>query len=139
MNAYQFDEIRIGATESFQLTITSEMMDHFCELTGDVNPLHCDDNYAKAQGYPGRVVYGMLTASFISTLGGIYLPGKYCLIQSVECKFLKPVHIGDTLTVRGTVAELHESVQQAEIKVEIKNQTGVKVAKGLLKVGFLHP
>lgn len=138
MNTYKFEELRIGQTESFEFKITSEKMDIFCELSGDCNPLHNDELFAKKYGFDGRVVYGMLSALFISTLGGIYLPGKYCIIQQIECKFVLPVYIGDIITVKGSIKELNESVKQAVIKIEMKNQVGKKVIRATLKVGFLE-
>ncbi|MBQ9390802.1 MAG: MaoC family dehydratase [Lachnospiraceae bacterium] len=137
MREYQLEDIKVGMEESFQTTITEEMMKKFLDITGDVNPLHNDEEYAKDKNHPGRVVYGMLTASFISTLGGVYLPGKNCLIQGVEVKFKKPVYIGDTLTVTGVVDEVHESVRQIVIKVTIKNQNGKAVSKGVLRAGVM--
>ena len=137
MNEYRFEDIYVGMEEAFRVTITEEMMSHFTEITGDINPLHNDEDFAKAMHHPSRVVYGMLTASFISTLGGVYLPGKYCLIQGVEVKFAKPVYIGDVLLVSGKVTELHESVGQLTIKVTIKNQDGTTVCKGKLKAGVM--
>lgn len=137
MNEYRFQDLQLGLTESFECTVTAEMMETFRRITGDINPLHKDTQYAKEHGFEDCVVYGMLSASFISTLGGVYLPGKYCLIQSVETKFVKPVFVGDVLTVSGTVKELNDTVQQAVIKVEIK-RNAEKVVRGSLKVGFLE-
>ncbi len=138
MNEYRFEDLTIGLSESFEHVITEEEMTAFCNITGDINPLHCDSPFANEHGFENRVVYGMLTATLISTLGGVYLPGKYCLIQQVEIKFVAPVYIGDTLTVKGEVKELNESVRQAVIKVEIRNQEGKKVVRGNLYVGFLE-
>lgn len=138
MNDYGFSDLRIHMEEHFKVTVTGRMMDMFLELTGDANPLHVDKEFAAANRYPDRIVYGMLTASFISTLGGMYLPGKRCLIQSVESKFVYPVYIGDTLTVSGTVVELNGTVRQAVIRVLVTNQDNVKVLRGKLKVGFLN-
>ncbi len=108
-------------------------------MTGDINPLHVNDDFAANYGFTGRVVYGMLSASLISTLGGVYLPGRYCLIHQIEgCKFLSPVYLEDVLTVTGTVRELNESVKQAVISVSIRNQESKKVLKAILKVGFLE-
>ena len=61
------------------MTVTPEMMDAFRAITGDVSPIHIDADYARGRGFPGRVVYGMLGASFFSTLAGVYLPGEHCL------------------------------------------------------------
>ena len=108
MNHYTMADMTPGRTEEFTVTVTAEMMDAFCALTGDTSPIHIDEGYARERGYPGRVVYGMLGASFFSTLAGVYLPGEHCLLHGVECKFAKPVFIGDTLTVRGTVVRVSE-------------------------------
>lgn len=116
MKEYMYADLQIGLTETFQYSVTEACMGLFQKMTGDVNPLHCSEGYAAEHGFPGRVVYGMLSAALISTLGGVYLPGKYCLIQQVRTKFLRPVYIGDVLTVTGTVNELHDSVEQAVIQ-----------------------
>ncbi len=138
MNEYRYKDLSIGQGESFEYKVTTEKMDLFLELSGDNNPLHVDENFAKNHGFESRVVYGMLSSSLISTMGGVYLPGKYCLIQQVESKFLSPIFIGDILTVTGTVLELNDSVQQAVIKIEIRNQKLKKVVKAKLSVGFLE-
>lgn len=138
MNEYRFSDLFVGQKESFFHKVTAVDMERFLNITEDVNPLHNDGDFAVSCGFDGRVVYGMLTASLISTLAGVYLPGKYCLIHEVDTKFLHPVYIGDTLTVTGEVKELSESVQMAEIKVTITRDNGEKVAKGTLKAGFLQ-
>ena len=135
MNEYTYEEITVGQKESFEVTVTDEMMASFCELTGDINPLHNDSDYAVSKGHPGRVVYGMLTGSLLSTLAGVYLPGKRSLIQEVKIKFSKPVYIGDTLTVEGVVEEKHDSYLIIIIKVTIKNQKGEKVCRARMQVG----
>jgi 3-hydroxybutyryl-CoA dehydratase len=138
MNEYRFKDLEIGHEEVFEYVVTEEKMNLFQRLSGDNNPLHVDEDFAKKHGFENRVVYGMLSASLISTCGGVYLPGKYCLIQQVESKFLAPVFIGDVLSVKGIVSELNESVQQAVIKIEIRNQTSKKVVRAKLSVGFLE-
>lgn len=138
MNEYRFEDLSVGMEESFSREITEEMMQGFLAITGDVNPLHLDSAYAKAEGYDDKVVYGMLTASLISTWGGVFLPGKNCLIHSVEVKFAKPVYCGDTLTVTGKVAEIYDSVRQVVVKLRIQNQHGETVCRGKLKEGVRH-
>ena len=67
MNHYTLAEMTPGLSESFTVTVTEEMMARFEAITGDVSPIHMDAEYAQKRGYPGRVVYGMLGASFFST------------------------------------------------------------------------
>ncbi len=138
MNEYRIDDLKIGMKESFEVTVTEEMMTAFCSVTGDVNPLHTDREYAKAAGYDDRVCYGMLTASFLSTLAGVYLPGRYSLIRTVEIKCALPVFVGDRLTVTGTVTEISTDYGFFEMKVEIRNTSGEKVLRGNMQVGFVQ-
>lgn len=144
MNEYRFEEI-ISKEEDkkeytkaeFSTTVTAEMMQKFYEISGDDNPLHMDETFAKEQGFDSRVVYGMLTASFYSRLAGVYLPGKFCLLHSVESSFKNPVFIGDTLMVAGYVKEKHEATRTIDIVATITNQDGKKVSKAKILAGFL--
>ncbi len=137
MNEYKYEEIELGHKESFTVTVTEDMMSSFCKITGDVNPLHCDEAYAVSQGHSGRVVYGMLTSAMLSTLAGVYLPGKRSLIQEVKVKFAKPVYIGDELTVEGVVEEKHDAFSLIIIKVTIRNRDGVKVCRAKMQVSCI--
>ena len=127
-----------GLREVFTVQISEEMMQSFCKFTGDINPLHVDINFARKNGYFDKLVYGMLTSSFYSTLVGVYLPGKYCILQDIHIKFHNPVYIGDKLTVEGIVTEVFESTKRILIKATIKNQHGEKVSSAVIKVGCLR-
>lgn len=135
MNEYYYEDIEVGKKESFTVTVTASMLDAFKDISGDVNPLHCNEDFAKEEGYEGRVAYGMLTASFLSALAGVYLPGKYSLIQSVEIKFAKPVYIGDELTVTGEVIEKNDTFGLIMVKVSITSSSGNKVCRGKMQIG----
>ena len=137
MNHYSINDLFIGHKEVFTVEVTTEMFNKFREITGDINPLHNDESFARNLGHKGRVAFGMLTASFLSTLAGVYLPGERSLIHSVETKFIKPVYIGDVLSISGDVTEINDTVNQIVLKVEIKNQNDEKVLRGKMKVGFL--
>lgn len=110
-------------------------MHDFFQIIGDNNPLHNDVGFARSLNHPDRVVYGMLTASFLSTLAGVYLPGKYSLIHRVEVEFPMPVYIGDQLTVTGTVKNKNDVFHTLDLKVVIINQAGKKVCRGNMTVG----
>lgn len=137
MNEYQLADMKMGLAASFQVQITSEMMDAFLIVSGDNNPLHIDAEYAATKGFPGRVVYGMLTSSLFSRLAGVYLPGKYCLLQGVDSVFQKPAYIGDVLVVSGVVSYINEPYKMIEIKAEIRNQNGQRISRAKIKAGFL--
>lgn len=81
------------------------------------------------------VVYGMLGASFLSTLAGVYLPGEHCLLHGVDLKFAKPIFIGDTLTVTGVVDEVNDTFREITIKASIVNQGGKKVTRAVIRAG----
>ncbi len=138
MREYTFDEIEVGLTESFTTKITTEMEDMFRAITGDENPLHKDDDYAKEVSggkYESHVAFGMLTASLYSTIAGMYLPGKYSLIHSLErVDFKKPVFVGDELTVTGTVKEKQDDLHLIILDVVIRNQNNKVVSKAGMKV-----
>ena len=72
MNKYSYEDLSVGQTAEFSREITTDMMTSFCEISGDINPLHANDEFAKSKGYSGRVVYGMLTSSLYSCLGGVH-------------------------------------------------------------------
>ena len=137
MNKWQYKDITVGTKESFCVTVTGEMLDMFCHITGDDNPLHTDESFARKKGYEKRVCYGMMTASFLSTFAGVYLPGENSLIHSVETKFVKPVFCGDKLFIEGIVEECNDTFHVITIKVTIKNQDNEKVLRGKMKVGVL--
>lgn len=136
MNHYTIDQIHTGMEERFTVTVTPEMMEQFYAITGDCSPIHMDAEYAAGRGYPGRVVYGMLSASLLSTLAGVYLPGEHCLLHQVDSKFTRPVFIGDNLTVVGTVTEVNETFREITIRGEILNQDGKKVVRATIKAGL---
>lgn len=137
MNKYTMSDIRIGLKESFTVEITADMMSAFKAITGDINPLHTDREFAKANGYSDNVVYGMLTSSFLSTLAGVYLPGENSLIREVEVKMKKAVYVGDKLTVTGEVSEINSDFNIFVMKVTIVNQNNEKVLRGKMQMGVL--
>ena len=138
MNEYTISEIEVGMTASFQRQITQEMEDSFRMLSGDENPLHKDDNFAReiSNGkFQGHAVFGMLTASLYSTIAGMYLPGKRSLIHSFEeLSFVKPVFTGDILTVIGEVTDKDEGLKLLRLRVVIKNQNNQSVSRAKMKV-----
>ena len=109
----------------------------FKKITGDENPLHLDGEYAKSNGFPDLVVYGMLSASFLSTLAGVYIPGEKSLIHNVSINFHKPVFIGDILTISGEVKEKDERFNIIKLKVKISNQNSLRVISGSMQIGLL--
>ena len=138
MNEYVFDEIEAGMQASFKKKITKEMEDAFRQISGDENPLHKVNEFAREISggkFQSHAVFGMLTASLYSTVAGMYLPGKYSLIHSFEeISFMNPVFVGDELTVEAEVTDKDEAFKLIRLKVTIKNQNNKKVSRAKMKV-----
>ncbi|OJW51255.1 MAG: hypothetical protein BGO67_13150 [Alphaproteobacteria bacterium 41-28] len=100
-----FNEIEIGDSASVQHTLTMRDILLFAIMSGDVNPAHLDDEYARSDTFHKIIAHGMWGASLISTVLGTHLPGPGTIYLSQSLKFLKPVGIGDTITARVTVKE----------------------------------
>lgn len=136
MNHYTFEEISIGTTEVFKAKIDEKKMELFAELSGDLNPMHIDKEYAVSKGFAGRIVYGMCTSSLYSTLVGMYLPGEKCLLNKCDVEWKKPVYIGDELTVSGEVIDKRDATRRIKIKGKMVNQDGMIVNKAEIQVSF---
>ena len=133
MNEYTFSEIEIGMKAGFKKQITKEMEDSFRTLSGDENPLLKEDAFAMEVGE------GKLTASLYSTIAGMYLPGKYSLIHSLDSiAFTKPVYLGDELSVTAEVTDKEESLKLIKLKVEIRKQDNSLVSKAKMKIILLR-
>ena len=125
----RYDEIQVGDQASLTKTITDEDVINFAKLTGDVNPIHILDSFAKTTMFKERIAHGMLVSSFISTILGTKLPGKNTIYLSQNVSFRAPVKIGDTLRV---VAEVIKSVMIKIItpQTNIYNQSDDIVVEG---------
>jgi 3-hydroxybutyryl-CoA dehydratase len=127
--AFKYHELEVGQVAKFSARITDELVTKFIEITADYSPIHVDDNYARERGYLQKIVHGMLTASYISTLAGMYLPGKNCVLLTTSVKFTKPVYAGDELEIVGTVVEKNDALKLLKVQVVIKNQHAEKVLR----------
>ena len=139
MNHYTIEQIKVGDEVSFLYELTQKKMEMFMEITGDKNPLHTDLEYAKTKGYSEKVVYGMLTSSILSTLAGMYMPGEYSLIHSVEINFVKPVFLSKSpLEVKAKVVEVDNRFNTIKLKYSIVDNALEKVLRGTMKIGFTN-
>lgn len=138
MNAkdLRMEDIHVGDTASFSRTWTDEDVQNFASISGDVNPLHMNDEYAKTTQFGRRLVHGMLLGSLCSQFVGMYIPGKRCLYLSQTLIFKKPVFIGDTVIVTGTITAISESTRIISILIVI-TKDGEEVVIGESKVQVL--
>ena len=131
LSKYTFDEIEIGLTKQFQITITESMVNNFAKLTGDFSPIHMDEDYASTTTFQKRVVHGMLLASFLSKIDGMYLPGKHALYFSQSLDFRHPCFLGDTITISSVVIDKSSSTKILKIESKITNQDGKILLSGI--------
>lgn len=136
MNQYRWDDMMLGLKAEFEAGFTPAMMQDFASLSGDVNPLHLDATYARSQGFHDSVVFGLMVSSLYSRLVGVYLPGKYALLQGIDIDFNVPSFPGQTLRVEGEVSYLNEAYHRFEIRARIRNADGKTVSKANIRVGF---
>lgn len=119
LNNYKYKDIEEGKVFQFKKTLDSQDVLKFSEITGDENPLHTDEDYAKTTPFKGRICQGMLVAGLFSTLFGMVCPGKNNLYLSQTLNFRKPVKINSEVTVRGTVREKIDSLKIIFVDTEI--------------------
>lgn len=126
-----FDELKIGQKASLTKTLTEKDLEHFIAITGDTNPLHVDESFAKKTFFGQRIAHGMLSASLFSTLVGLHIPGIGAIYKSQTLEFKLPVHIGDTLRAWFEIVSVSKESEEVVIKSWIENQTGEIVIQGL--------
>lgn len=100
------EDLEVGLAASYAKTVTETDIVMFAGLSGDTNPVHLNDEYARTTMFGGRIAHGMLSAGFISTVLGTRLPGPGTIYLSQNLQFKAPVRIGDTVTAKVIVREI---------------------------------
>ena len=123
--------LSVGQTATRSLTLTSRHVALFADLTGDRNPLHFDESFAKATGkLDGLIVQGGLTTGLLHALVATDLPGPGTVFLSQDWKFTAPVYIGDTITAEAEVLSVHAAKPVCQLRVQVTRQTGEVVLAG---------
>ncbi len=130
MKVTKYTDLEIGQAAEVVHTITEEDIKTFGDLSGDYNPLHFDEEWAKTTMFGGRIAHGILTASYISAAIGMNLPGPGTIYMSQSMKFMGPVHIGDTVTARVEVIHKNDEKKRVTLKTTCTNQNGDLVLDG---------
>ncbi|MGB5217146.1 MAG: MaoC family dehydratase [Smithella sp.] len=123
------DNLKVGDVAEFAKTVTETDIYLYAGITGDFNPAHVNEEYAKNTFFKTRIAHGMLTAGFISAIIANQLPGSGTIYLSQNLSFLAPVRIGDTITGRVEVMELMEK-NRVRLKTTCTNQNEVVVLSG---------
>lgn len=131
----KYSDFKIGQVFSFKKIITDLDGNIFVKLTGDFNPIHSDNEFAKKKGFARKIVHGMLAGSFFSNLIGMYCPGKHSLYLSQTLNFKKPIFYGDEVTVQGEIVSKNDATKIITLKTEIlKDKEKVIIGEAKVKV-----
>ena len=123
-------EIKVGDAAEFTKTVSESDVYLFAGVTGDLNPAHVNEAYAKNTFFKGRIAHGMLSAGFISAILGTKLPGPGTIYLRQELNFLAPVLFGDTITARAEAVEVITEKNRVRFKTTCRNQDGKIVLDG---------
>ena len=129
-----FNELNVGDSASLVRTLSERDITLFAVMSGDVNPAHVDEEYAKSDMFHEVIAHGMWTGALISTVLGTMLPGPGTIYLGQSLRFLHPVGLGDTVTVTVTVKELHAENHRGTLNCTVTNQGGETVVTGTAEV-----
>jgi 3-hydroxybutyryl-CoA dehydratase len=124
------EQIKIGDTAEFAKSISESDIYLFAGVTGDLNPAHINEPYAKNTFFKSRIAHGMLLAGFISAVIGTKLPGPGTIYIRQELKFLAPAYIGDTITATVEVTQIISAKNRLILQTRCTNQDGKRVVDG---------
>jgi 3-hydroxybutyryl-CoA dehydratase len=124
------NELKIGDVAEFSKTVSESDIYLYAGVTGDFNPAHINEDYAKQTFFKTRIAHGMLSAGFISTVIGNKLPGTGTIYVTQNLEFLAPVRIGDTITARVEIVDIVNEKNRACLKTTCFNQEGTQVLDG---------
>ena len=134
LNNIPYDEIRIGQTASYSKTLTEADLILFANVSGDINPLHLDADFAATTIFKQRIGHGAWTGSIISAAIALELPGPGTIYLNQNLSFRAPVNIGDTVTIKLEVTAKEDKRNTVNINTLAVNQDGKTVAKGSVEV-----
>lgn len=129
-----FKELQIGDNANLVRTLSERDITLFAVMSGDVNPAHVDEEYAKSDMFHEVIAHGMWTGALISTVLGTMLPGPGTIYLGQSLRFLHPVGLGDTVTVTVTVRELRAENYRGTLDCTVINQDGETVVTGIAEV-----
>ena len=123
------DTANIGDIFERQLIISEDLMKKFSNISGDLNPLHTNEKFAKNKGFPGRVAYGNILNLMLSALVGMDLNNDSVMLLSQRIDYKKPVFLNDKIIATGTISVISKAVRVVELSIRFVNQEEVLVAK----------
>ena len=130
MVGLSYSNIKIGQKAELKRTVTEEDIEKFADVSGDRNPIHLDEEFAKKTIFQGRIAHGMLSAAFISTVLASKLPGPGSIYLKQELIFKKPIRIGDTIIITVEVIDKDDEKERITLKTTCTNQNNEMVVDG---------
>jgi acyl dehydratase len=121
----------VGQRATRRLTLTTEHVRAYAEMSGDYNPLHFDEGFASRTKFRRLVVQGGLTTGLLHALVAMDMPGPGTVFLSQDWKFTAPVYIGDTIIAEAEVLSVHPSKPVVELRVNVKREDGTTVLEGV--------
>jgi 3-hydroxybutyryl-CoA dehydratase len=115
---HYFEDLSVGMRETLMKTVMNEDVIGFANLSGDHNPIHLSEHFARKTRFGERIAHGLYTASLISAVLGMYLPGPGAVYLSQTLNFRGPVRIGDVLTITVEVAEVNPEGRRVLLRCE---------------------
>jgi 3-hydroxybutyryl-CoA dehydratase len=134
MKAYVFEELYVGMSAEFHRDVNDELIHSFGKISGDLNLLHLDKDYARSAGYTDQVAHGMLCASFFSELVGVHLPGENCLLTDISVEFVNPVFTGDRVSISGAITQLSRAFKSVKIEATIMKKNSLVCVRAKIGV-----
>lgn len=131
-----FEELVVGEKATVEKIVTEQDVNLFAEVSGDYNPVHTDEDFAKQTRFKKPIAHGMLAASLLSRVIGTKLPGPGTIYLSQTLNFKAPVYFGDTISAEVEITEKIISKNLIKLKTVCYNQTGVVVLEGEALVLF---
>ena len=116
MQGFFFDELSVGQSAEMSRVVGSADIEAFAEVSGDINPVHLDEAYARTTTFGERIAHGMLSAAYISAVLGNRLPGPGVIYLSQSLRFRRPVRIGDLVVARVTIISLDQAKARATLE-----------------------
>ncbi|MEO6447311.1 MAG: MaoC family dehydratase [Gemmatimonadaceae bacterium] len=126
----RYDELETGQHAELTRTVSLQDIEAFAAVTGDVNPVHLDDDVAARTRFGGRIAHGMLSAGFVSAVLGTQLPGPGVVYLTQSLRFVRPVRPGDVITARVEVLELLATKRRLRLTTVCRNQRDEIVLDG---------
>ena len=130
MQSYTIDKLEVWQKASFSKTVTETDVYLFAGITGDVNPAHLNQEYAKNTMFKDRIAHGVFSAGLISAVIGVQLPGPGSIYMGQTLKFLAPVYFGDTITATCEVTQIIAEKNRVILKTTCTNQDGKAIIDG---------